>query len=218
MLNVKDSRPEVPEAAKTLEEEPAAHISVEPEIATKEPMVVEVLPTSVWDTDDNMIKAKIVTLKFDPRSTQEDPEQVAADEAAAAKYDHIAAAAFDGDLAAVRGHLRRDRRCLDQLFSGGRYAALHEAARSDHPAIVEFLLAEGAAVDVRNSNGATPLHSAAFWGGRVESTKLLLAEKASVDIKDDFGRTPLDFARQMGKTEIVNLLMMGNASWLHRWG
>ena len=65
-------------------------------------------------------------------------------------------AAGSGDLAAVRGHLRRDRRCLDQLFSefmGARRAALHAATRFDHTAVVAFLLAKGAAVDVRSSLG-----------------------------------------------------------------
>ena len=59
----------------------------------------------------------------------------------------IAQAADNRDLAAVRGHLRRDRRCLDQLFDGS--AALHRAAERDRTgAIVAFLLAQGAAVDV----------------------------------------------------------------------
>eukprot|EP00435_Cladocopium_sp_Y103_P019128 s3297_g4.t1 len=216
MLKVKDSRQEASEAATTLEEESAAHISVEPEIATKEPAVVEVLPTSVWDTDDNTIKAKIMTLKFDPRFTQEDPDhpedpaEVEADEAAAATHPNIAVAADCGDLAAVRGHLRRDRRCLDKLFVvpgfGGRQSALHRAAANDDPAIFAFLLAKGAAVDVRNDPYSwTPLHFAA-GNGSVQSAKLLLAAKASVDIKDNYGQTPLDIARREGETEIVSLL------------
>eukprot|EP00435_Cladocopium_sp_Y103_P057840 s2934_g20.t1 len=143
----------------------------------------------------------------------EDPKQVAADEAAAAKHDHIRDAADAGDLAAVRGHLRRDRRCLDQLFEGR--AALHQAAQFDHTAIVAFILAEGAAVDVRDIGGSTPLHQAAV-NGRVESVKLLLAAKASVDIKNNNGETPLGSARRRRETEIVNL-MIGNASWLHRF-
>ena len=65
---------------------------------------------------------------------------------------HIAQAAQLGDLAAVRGHLRRDRRCLDQLFNGR--AALHYAAAYDRTgAIVKFLLAQGAAVDVVDKFG-----------------------------------------------------------------
>ena len=64
-------------------------------------------------------------------------------------------AARDGDLAAVRGHLRRDRRCLDRLFElvGGREAALHLAAANDETAVVAFLMAKGAAVDVLDSDG-----------------------------------------------------------------
>ena len=57
----------------------------------------------------------------------------------------------------MRGHLRRDRRCLDQLFEvwglRRREAALHGAAYGDHLAIVGFLLVKGAAVDVRDEFG-----------------------------------------------------------------
>ena len=57
----------------------------------------------------------------------------------------------------MRGHLRRDRRCLDRLFEVGtlrrREAALHLAAANDETAVVAFLLAKGAAVDVRDSLG-----------------------------------------------------------------
>eukprot|EP00435_Cladocopium_sp_Y103_P047544 s3100_g14.t1 len=125
---------------------------------------------------------------FETEEDPEDPEQVEADEAAAAKHDNIAEAVKWGDLAAVRGHLRRDRRCLDQLFEGT--AALHLAAQRDRmAAIVAFLLAKGAAVDVLNGAGRTPLHDAA-WNGSVESAKLLLAVRASVDIKDNKGWGP----------------------------
>ena len=64
-------------------------------------------------------------------------------------------AAQFGDLAAVRAHLRRDRRCLDQLFevAGDRRAALHGAAANGRPAVVAFLLAKGAAVDVLSGRG-----------------------------------------------------------------
>ena len=111
----------------------------------------------------------------------------------------------------MRGHLRRDRRCLDQLFASGS-AALHWAAYRDRTgAIVAFLLAQGAAVDVVSSTGPgaqgrrrgaavggasdcggrgdTPLHHAAVYG-LTENAQLLLAAKASVDIKDRFGRGP----------------------------
>ena len=34
--------------------------------SVQESTVVEVLPTSIWDTSSNMIKTKIAKLKFDP--------------------------------------------------------------------------------------------------------------------------------------------------------
>ena len=73
--------------------------------------MIEVRPTSVWDTDDNVINTKIVKLRLDPRF---DDAQAEADEAAAAQYAHIAHAAHFNDLAAVRSFLRRDRVRLDQ--------------------------------------------------------------------------------------------------------
>ena len=39
--------------------------------SVQESTVVEVLPTSIWDTSSNMIKTKIAKLKFDPRSTED---------------------------------------------------------------------------------------------------------------------------------------------------
>ena len=39
--------------------------------SVQEPTVVEVLPTSIWDTSSNMIKTKIAKLKFDPRSAED---------------------------------------------------------------------------------------------------------------------------------------------------
>ena len=139
----------------------------------------------------------------------------------ARRDDNIARAAFRGNLAAVRGHLRRDRRCLDQLFDGR--AALHRAAQNDRTgAIVEFLLAQGAAVDVvdflgpgaqgepplgaavggasdvRGGRGCTPLHIAALHGV-TENAQLLLAAKASVDIKSEYGWGPQPMSQSCWK-------------------
>ena len=70
----------------------------------------------------------------------------------ARRDDDIADAALNGDLPAVRGHLRRDRGSLDRLDSSDR-SALHWAARDDHRAVVAFLVAKGAAVDVLGGRG-----------------------------------------------------------------
>ena len=75
----------------------------------------------------------------------------------ARRDDHIVHAAERGDLPAVRGHLRRDRGSLDRLFGG--HSALHFAAMGDHRAIVAFLVAKGAAVDVVSRRGRGELSS-----------------------------------------------------------
>lgn len=57
---------------------------------------------------------------------------------------------------------------------------------------VKLLLAKGADIDARNSNGRTPL-SEAIWGGHRETAQLLLAEGAAVDTPYNWGRTPLSY-------------------------
>jgi hypothetical protein len=69
----------------------------------------------------------------------------------ARRDDHIAHAARAGNLPAVRGHLRFDRGSLDLLIDDE--SALHYAALNDHPAVVAFLVAKGAAVDVLSGLG-----------------------------------------------------------------
>ena len=85
-------------------------------------------------------------------------------------------AALRGDLAAVRGHLRRDRRCLDQLseFRGTDRAALHQAAYRDRAAVVAFLLAKGAAVDVVTSGGPGAQKPRGAAAGASDLTSALL--------------------------------------------
>lgn len=105
----------------------------------------------------------------------------------------------------MRGFWCRDPNNVKQKGTDGR-TALHEAALIGRAAMAEFLLAKGAAVDVREDRGRyMPLHYAAR-SGRVEVAKLLLAAKATVELKDIDGKTPLDLARQQGHTEIENLL------------
>ena len=68
---------------------------------------------------------------------------------------------------------------------------LHWAARKGHLAIVEFLIDEGAGVDVRSlAKGETPLHKAATQG-HVPVVRLLLQSGADKHVKNCDGLTPL---------------------------
>jgi N-acetylmuramoyl-L-alanine amidase len=71
---------------------------------------------------------------------------------------------------------------------------------------VEDLLTFGADVNLRMTEGITPLFIAS-QKGHTEIVKLLLEKGAQVDVKDTEGTTPLFIASQKGHTEIVKLLL-----------
>lgn len=60
-------------------------------------------------------------------------------------------------------------------------AALHIAAQAGNVPAIQWLLAHGATVDLRNSEGETPLHQAARWA-QPEAIKALLAAGANTNL------------------------------------
>lgn len=56
---------------------------------------------------------------------------------------------------------------------------------------VELLLAKGADIHAKNSDGDTPLHHAALWG-RNGVVELLITQGADIHAKNNEGKTPLD--------------------------
>jgi len=105
-------------------------------------------------------------------------------------------AATKGRLAVVRMLLERDVDVNAAGKSGvtpliGAAHASHLTATADE--VVEALLAAGAKVNVRDSDGRTPLHYAANAGGVNVSAVIdrLLKAGAEVDARDNEGRTPL---------------------------
>lgn len=86
---------------------------------------------------------------------------------------------------------------------------LHSAAAQRDPAValdlVRRLLEAGAAPNVRQQGGFTPLHEAA-QRGHVEMVALLLAHGADVEVRTDDDKSALDLAREKGRDEVVRLL------------
>jgi hypothetical protein len=85
------------------------------------------------------------------------------------------------------------------------------AAWKGHVAVVELLLAKGAAVNAKSSNGVTPLQLAAACGF-THAAQLLIAKGADVHAKDTAGWTALDKAAAAGKNDVVELLRQHGAS------
>jgi len=97
------------------------------------------------------------------------------------------------------------------IFSLNGYAQTLEerlfaaAAKGDSVAI-KNALAQGAAVDARNSERATPLIAAAAYG-HVEAVRTLLDSKADANLQEYAGRTALMFAALRGYDRVVKLLL-----------
>ena len=86
--------------------------------------------------------------------------------------------------------------------------SLHRAALAGREDVVEFLIAKGADIDVRNKRGETPLHCAA---AHLSVTALLFASGAKVNAKTDAGYTALHFAVSANRVKVVALLIENGA-------
>jgi cytohesin len=79
---------------------------------------------------------------------------------------------------------------IDYGQGRGRGTALHEAVSDGRQDLVDFLLANGAAIDARDRYGRRPLHLAVSQKN-LKMVALLLARGAQVNARDDQGRTPM---------------------------
>jgi len=70
---------------------------------------------------------------------------------------------------------------------------------------VKHQLASGIDVNIKNENGATPLHYAAMWN-KYEIAELLINKGADTNAKNKAGATPLDWAKTYNSPEIANLI------------
>lgn len=82
---------------------------------------------------------------------------------------------------------------------------LHNAASKGHLKIVEYLISKGSNIRATNKYKATPFHLAASSGNK-KLVVYLISKGVNIEAKDNDGRTPLDYAQQMAKVEIVELL------------
>ena len=107
----------------------------------------------------------------------------------------ICTAAEKWNLSEVEDLLKTDY-SLIKARARRKWTPLHFAANNGHKEIVELLLGRGGEVDAVDDDGITPLHAAAFNGGRCcqEIMELLLTKGAKIDAKNCDGKTPLHYA------------------------
>ena len=88
--------------------------------------------------------------------------------------------------------------------SGAPYTVLVIPFDFDAIGFIVFLIRHGADLNVRDKNGNTPLHIAA-WLRLVYTSWLLLNFGADPSARNNESQTPLDIAREHGVQEIVNI-------------
>ena len=105
----------------------------------------------------------------------------------------LSAAAFTGDLAAMKQALAggADPNTKDPQSGSSLLAT---AALMGHTEVVDLLLEHGADVNAKSRDGGTALHAAAFLG-RAEIVKLLLDKGADTTLRNNIGSIAIDGAK-----------------------
>ncbi|MBC3870383.1 ankyrin repeat domain-containing protein [Undibacterium oligocarboniphilum] len=123
----------------------------------------------------------------------------------------VAARAKNGDTALMIASFLGNATAVSQLIDAGAevnqpgWTALHYAAASGNAEVVAILLEHYAYIDAESPNKTTPLMMAARYG-RAAAFQLLLDEGADPDLKNDKGMTALDFAIELERRDLIDIL------------
>lgn len=119
-----------------------------------------------------------------------------------------------GETALMIAALRNHRDVVERLLARGAqvnrpgWTALHYAATNkgdQAAAITRLLLEHYAYIDAESPNRTTPLMMAARYG-REEVVRLLLEEGADPTLRNEQGLDAIDFARQVGRDGLVDVI------------
>ena len=152
------------------------------------------------------------------------PSQAEAEKAKAAKpltkTDALLAAVESGDIAKVEALLAAGARVNSTGTEFGQ-TPLGVAASRDYMPMVQYLLAHGADVKLRDNYGGTALHTVGWDatiysppGGDPEIVRLLISKGADPNSKDNNGNTPLHELVRTGDSkhvEVANALLSADA-------
>lgn len=129
--------------------------------------------------------------------------------------------AISGDLEALGRYVEaggdiavRPSPGTDRPYLSGQ-TLLHLATWKDSVAAVDFLLENGAEIEIRDGKGHTPLHSAAAWNGK-NVAQLLIERGANINAQSESAQTPLHCAARSGNLEIAQLLLDWGAN-INAW-
>ncbi len=98
-----------------------------------------------------------------------------------------------------------EKKCNIAARSFTKEGALHFAAQGNFIATAKMILQNCPDINIRNTQGHTPLFIAVMRG-HIKFVELLLQAKADYTISDNFGLTPLKMAEQLQNKEMCQLL------------
>jgi hypothetical protein len=107
--------------------------------------------------------------------------------------------------------------CIDGVryhFDKGKInynAFLHLAVKYGHLDIVKLLVKNGADVNLKNSEGSTPLHIVGGDDEAVRVAEFLIENGANINLKNEYGNTPLHNAVAYWRIKTVILFVLNGA-------
>jgi ankyrin repeat protein len=117
------------------------------------------------------------------------------------------------DIEVVKGYLKTGTD-VNQLYYSPKHkmqmAPLHLAAILSNEEMIDFLLNNGAEINIKNADGTTPLQYA-ISKERYQVAKLLIEKGADVNNKGYRGATPLHDGVLTNQKEIAELLIKSGA-------
>eukprot|EP00731_Ephydatia_muelleri_P020724 Em0013g451a len=116
----------------------------------------------------------------------------------------------NGDLDKVKVHLIPHDNVNSRDTAGRRSTPLHFAAGFGRKEVVEYLIRNGARVDIQDDGGLVPLHNACSFG-HLEVVSTLLQYGANPSARDNWNFTPLHEAASKGKVDVCIVLLQHGA-------
>ncbi len=130
--------------------------------------------------------------------------------AVAIRAAEIHEAAKSGDISKIKELIEGNPQLLNLKDEIGR-TPLHWACRGGgHEKAAEYLINEGADVNIRDNNNVVTLHSVAI-NGLKHIAALLIKKDADINVQSRSGYTPLHYAAHYGQLEIAHLLVENGA-------
>lgn len=130
---------------------------------------------------------------------------IAVSAAAAVNEETIVTAAKNGDLESVKRILARDPSRVNDL-DDEKYTPLHWACIRAHWDVAEYLIEQGAELNLLGGDGGSPLNWAAHHDN-VEIVETLLSGGAELNVQNQWGMTELHTAIWRGNSHVVEYLL-----------